>query len=187
MHWRRLHAQLRIVDSGTQNSRCQQSLLECLTLLQPLGGFAVLAHVDIQSGFEIEVPGASPHKTDVLCHPALLGIELKHASSQISYADGDPDQSRAKIGRDRIARLSLGSKQYLARVLNSDAHALDALGRNAANQRRVTRYKMDAPSFEALRLALEDADARVRIEDHIPQTIPRILGACMDGGFLSGK
>jgi DNA repair ATPase RecN len=184
---RKLHGQLSIVDSGKPTSRCQQSILECLNMLTPLGGFGILAHVDVPSGFEIEVPGASPHKADVLCHPALLAIELKQATSPISYADGDPDANRARIGRERIERLNLGSKQYLARVLNSDAHAPDALGRNAANLKRVTRYKMDTPSFDGLRVALEDADARVRIEDQIPQAVPRILGLHLDGGFLSGQ
>ena len=91
------------------------------------------------------------------------------------------------MGRERIRRLKLGSKQNLARVLNSDAHTLEALGRNAANARRMTRFKMDAPSFDALRIALEDADARVRIEDLIPPSIPRVLGMQMDGGFLAGQ
>jgi DNA repair ATPase RecN len=184
---RRFHGQLSIVDRGLQTSRCQQSILECLGLLLPLDGFAVLAHIDIQSGFEMEVPGASPHKADVLCHSALLGIELKHATSPISYADGDTDADRVRMGRERIARLKLGAKQNLARVLNSDAHALEALGRNAANMQRVTRYKMDSPSFEGLRVALGDADSRVRIEDEIPPTIPRILGMEIDGGFLAGQ
>lgn len=184
---RRLHGQLDIADRGKDTSRCKHSILDCLNLLLPLGGFGILAHVDIASGFETDNPGGSPHKADVLCHPTLLGIELKHATSPISYANGDPDADRARMGRERIGRLKLGSKQCLARVLNSDAHALDALGRNAANQKRVTRYKMDSPSFDGLRVALEDADARVRIEEHIPQAIPTILGARMDGGFLSGQ
>jgi hypothetical protein len=46
---------------------------------------------------------------------------------------------------------------------------------------------MDAPSFDGLRLALEDADARVRIEDQIPQAVPRVLGLSVGGGFLSGQ
>jgi hypothetical protein len=123
----------------------------------------------------------------VLCHPTLLGIELKYATSPIAYADSDSDADRSRMGRQRIERLKLGSKQFLARVLNSDAHALDSLGRNAASQKRVTRYKMDSPSFVGLRVALEDADARVRIEELIPQAIPRILGVRIDGGFLSGQ
>lgn len=184
---RQFHGRLSIVERGTGTSRCQQSLLECLNLLGQLGGFAILAHVDIPSGFETEVPGASPHKADILCHGTLLGIELKHASSPISYADGDPDANRVQLGRERITRLKLGSKQNLARVLNSDAHALNALGRNAATLSRVTRYKMDTPSIHGLRVALEDSDARVRIEDHIPPSVPRILGAQIEGGFLRGQ
>jgi hypothetical protein len=115
--------------------------------LHALGGFGVLAHIDAPGGFEIEVPGASPHKTDILCHQALLGIELKNASSTISYSDHD-EITRANIGRERIRRLNLGSRQFLARVLNSDAYTLNALGRNASGDRRVTRYKMNALTFE---------------------------------------
>jgi histidinol phosphatase-like PHP family hydrolase len=184
---KRFYGQLSIVDHGKPESRCQQSILECLNLLRPLDGFGVLAHVDVASGFEFEIPGASPHKLDVLCHPALLGIELKHATATISYSDSDSEKGRAGIGRERITRLSLGPKQYLARVLNSDAHALAMLGRNAANASRVTRYKMEEPSFGGLRIALEDADARVRIEDHIPPAVPRVLGMHIEGGFLSGQ
>lgn len=184
---RRYYARLSIADRGTSNSHCQTSLLDCLNELTPLGGFGILAHVDVPSGFEAEVPGGSPHKANVLCHPSLLGIEIKHASSTISYSDADPDADRARLGKERISRLHLGSKQHLARVLNSDAHSLQALGRNAASQKRVTRYKMDSPSFQGLRVALEDADARVRIEDQIPQSIPMILGAQVEGGFLAGQ
>jgi hypothetical protein len=72
-------------------------------------------------------------------------------------------------------------------VRDSDAHTLDSMGRNAASARKVTRYKMYSPSFEGLRVALEDADARVRIEDLVPQTVPRILGLHFDGGFLTGQ
>ena len=184
---RRFYGQLTVVDRGQATSRCQQSILECLTLLNRLGGFGVLAHVDVATGFETMVPGASPHKADVICHAALLGIEIKQSSCPITFAEGDPDTERARMGRERIQRLKLGSKQNLARVLNSDAHTLETLGRNAENARRVTRYKMDAPSFDALRIALEDADARVRIEDHVPDVVPRILGVSHDGGFLSGQ
>lgn len=184
---RRFHGQLSLLDSGLSTSRCQQSMLECLNLVQALGGFCLLAHVDAPSGFEQEVTGASPHKADVLCHPALLGMELKNASSVIAYSASDPEPNRTRLGEERIKRLQLGSKQYLARVLNSDAHSLTALGRNAESARKVTRYKMDDPSFDALRIALEDADARVRIEDLVPSSIPRVMGVNIDGGFLSGQ
>lgn len=184
---RKFHGQLSVVDGGLPTSRCQQSMLECLNLAQQLGGFGLLAHVDGPAGFEVQVPGGSPHKADVLCHPALLGMELKSAGSDISYASSDPETNRAALGEERVRRLGLGSKQCLARVLNSDAHKLASLGRNAANAQKVTRYKMDEPGFDALRIALEDADARVRIEDHVPSRIPSVVGLQIDGGFLAGQ
>jgi len=183
----RFHGRLDIVERGTPTSRCKNAIVDCLNLLQSLGGFGILAHVDGPSGFETENPGASPHKLDVLCHAALLGIELKKASSPISYAEGDPDAGRVQAGKARIERLGLGEKQFLARVLFSDSHTLKMLGHNAAGDRKMTRVKMDAPSFDALRIALEDSDARVRVEDLVPPTIPQILGVRFTGGFLDGQ
>ena len=98
-----------------------------------------------EKGFETENPGASPHKIDVICHSALLGIELRSSASAISYADIDPEADRARAGRARIKHLGLGAKQFLARVLFSDSHALGALGRNAQGDKKVTRVKMDKP------------------------------------------
>jgi ABC-type cobalamin/Fe3+-siderophores transport system ATPase subunit len=176
-----------IVDRDNSNSRCQNSILDCLNQLDQLHGFGVLAHVDAPSGFETENAGNSPHKTDVLCHKTLLGIEVKDSSSPITYSDIDPDVNRATCGKERIRRLGLGSRQYLARMLNSDSHTLNALGRNARGDRKVTRVKMDRPSFDALRIALEDGDARVRIEDHIPIAVPHVIGMHIEGGFLDGE
>ncbi len=181
------HGRLEILDRGKQNSRCQNNMVECLNKIRTLGGFGVLAHVDAEKGFEVENPGASPHKLDVLCHPALLGIELKSSESKISYADGDPEQPRVQAGARRIADLGLGSRQFLARMLFSDSHSLNKLGRNAQGDKKVTRIKMDKPSFDALRIALEDSDARVRIEDLIPPKVPHILGVAFSGGFLNGQ
>lgn len=180
----RFHAQLEFADRGTPNSRCRTAVLQCLDRLEEVGGFAILAHVDAAGGLEQVEPGGSPHKADIICHRALLGVELKNAASLISYGSSDPDAERKKVGRLRIKRLGLGEMQYLARVLNSDAHSLSALGRNANGDQRVTRFKMDVPSFEGLRLALEDADARVRLEDEIPKAVPSILGVRFSGGFL---
>lgn len=126
----RFYAQLTIVDHGSSDSRCQNSILDCLDKLKVHGGFGILAHVDAPGGLEIEVPGSSPHKMDVLCHGALLGIELKNAKSTISYSDHDPDAARIRIGQERKRRLELGTYQNLARVLNSDAHSLRALSYN---------------------------------------------------------
>lgn len=183
----RFHARLNLVDRNTANSRCSTGVIDILNLVKDGGGFAVLAHVDGGKGLETELPGNPLPKQDILSHPALLGIELKRGDSQISYSDLDPDADRRGLGRQRIERLGLGRSQYLARLLNSDSHTLAALGRNAAGDRKVTRYKMQRASFDALKLALQDSDARVRIEEDIPASIPMVRALAMDGGFLAGQ
>lgn len=181
------YGKLSFADRGTKDSRCQTGLLDCLKLIDPAKGFGILAHVDGDGGFETTVAGFPPSKTDVIAHPSLLGIELRSVQSQISYADTDPEPQRAQCGKTRIAKLVLGEKQHLARVLFSDSHALTALGKNAQGKRRVTRIKMDSPSFNGLRIALQDADARIRLEDEIPSSVPFLLGMKLEGGFLDGQ
>ena len=181
------YGKLSFADRGGQHSRCQTGLLDCLKLIDPAKGFAILAHVDGDGGFDTTVVGYPPAKTDVIAHPSLLGIELRSAQSQISFADTDPEPQRAQCGKARIAQLGLGEKQHLARVLFSDSHALNALGKNAQGKRKVTRIKMDTPSFNGLRIALQDADARIRLEDEIPSSVPFLLGMKLEGGFLDGQ
>lgn len=183
----RFHSKLALVDRGHANSRCSNGVVDILNLVGEGRGFAVLAHVDGGKGLETEVPGSPPHKRDIICHPTLLGIELKRGDSEVSYSDLDPDADRKLLGRQRIEALGLGKRQYLARLLNSDSHTLAALGRNAAGDRKVTRYKMQDVTFDALRLALQDSDARVRIEEEVPARVPVIRALSMNGGFLSGQ
>ena len=61
-----LHGRLSFADSGTQTSRCQTSILECLKIIDNLKGFCILAHVDSPKGFEFEVPGNSSFDIDTL-------------------------------------------------------------------------------------------------------------------------
>jgi DNA repair ATPase RecN len=179
------YARLDIADRGTQNSRCRTAMHGCLDLVQQIGGFAILAHVDAGNGLETNYPGGSPHKADIICHAALVGIELSSATSTVTYSSDDNDATRAQIGRQRIEKLALGERQYLARILSSDSHTLNALGRNANRDRKLTRYKMAAPSFEGLRHALYEGDSRIRLEDEVPTSTPFVLGLKFGGGFLS--
>ena len=181
------YGKLTFAGKGTANYRCQSSLLECLNKIDPTRGYAILAHVDAEGGLEKKVQGNPPHKRDIITHPSLLGIELRSAGSDISYADSDTDLDRRSMGQERIDALSLGNKQFLARVLFSDAHSVSALGKNAAGQCRITRMKMDSPSFAGLRVALQDADARIRIEEKIPQSFPYVMGMSLEGNFLDGQ
>lgn len=182
----RFHSQLTLRDRGTANSRVENSMTDCLSRLEALGGFGILAHVDGPKGLEREVSGAPPHKADIVSHPALLAIELKNATSDITYCPKDPDQVRATLGKARKQRLgeAVGN---LGRILNSDSHTLLALGRNAAGDNRVTRYKLQELSFASLRHALMDAEARVRLEDEVPRTVPIVRGVKFDGGFIRSQ
>jgi ABC-type lipoprotein export system ATPase subunit len=122
-----------------------------------------------------------------LKHKGLLGIELKDSATDISYSPQDSDQGRRSLGTQRASALGLGAKQFLARIVSSDAHVLTNVGKNSSGQNRVTRYKMQAAGFLGLRTAFLDAEVRVRIEDEIPFSVPQILGIHMDGGLLSGS
>jgi energy-coupling factor transporter ATP-binding protein EcfA2 len=181
------YGKLSFAGLGTADSRCQTAMLDCLKLIEPGKGFALLAHIDAGGGFEQNLAGYPPHKADILCHPNLLGIEVRDANSTATYALADSDPNRAAIAQKRINTLGLGTGQLLARVVFSDSHAVGALGRNAQGNRRVTRLKMDSPSFNGVRIALQDADARVRLEDEIPQSVPYLLGLKIEGGFLDGQ
>ncbi|WP_428673781.1 TrlF family AAA-like ATPase [Reyranella sp.] len=180
------YGRLTILDKGKDTCHCTQSMTDCLNLLAEQQGFGVLAHVDLPKGFETNSPTSTPFKISVITHPALLGIELSAAGVEISYADSDPDAARRILGKNRLERLGSGS-HLLARILNSDSHTLDRVGRNAASQTKVTRFKMNALSFEGFRVAMMECDARVRIEEHIPFTVPQVVGARLTGGFLDAQ
>src|SRR5580692_8805366 len=121
------YGKLTFADRGKQESRCQTGILECLNQIDAGKGFAILAHVDGDSGFETVVKGYPPYKSDVIAHPTLLAIELHTVQSPISYSNSDSEAQRAECGKKRCVKLGLGEKQYLARVLFSDSHALSAL------------------------------------------------------------
>jgi hypothetical protein len=62
-----------------------------------------------------------------------------------------------------------------ALLLRGLPYSLAALGKNAHGKNRMTRVKMDSPSFQGLRGALQDADARLGIEDDIPSSVPFVM------------
>lgn len=97
----------------------------------------------------------------------------------------------ADIGRNcvvaRCAILGLEIGIDLAKVMSSDAHTLNAFSSNTSGNRRLTRLKMEALTFASLRIALNDAAARVRLEDLIPASVPRFVGMKLEGGFLKDQ
>jgi ABC-type cobalamin/Fe3+-siderophores transport system ATPase subunit len=186
-HLERFFHRLDIADRGTKDCRCAMGMKQCLDQIGVEGGFGVIAHIESRGSFEEKLPTSTPSKLDILCHNHLLAIEVTNAECPIKYNSEDENCERLQIANTRIKRRQLGSQQILARVLNSDAHTIKAIGRNSQSNRRITRYKMETPSFNGLRIALEEADTRVRIEDEIPQAVAIIEGVSFDGGFLDGQ
>ena len=70
-------------------------------------------------GFETVLKTSTPHKLNVLYHPALLGLELTSSASPVHYSELDTDTARKTAGRTRNQRLGYGPQQSLARILNS--------------------------------------------------------------------
>lgn len=186
-HLERFFHRIDIADRGTMDSRCTTGMKQCLDQIGSEGGFGVIAHIESRGSFEEKLPTSTPAKLDIICHDHLLAVEVKSAYCPIKYNSEDENNERRQIALVRTERRKLGSQQILARVLNSDAHTIAAIGRNAQSNKRITRYKMETPSFDGLKIALEEADTRVRIEDEIPQAIARIEGVSFEGGFLDGQ
>lgn len=143
--------------------------------------------MDGDGGIEQMLPSSGNHKRDIFCERALLGFEVKSAAAPMLYSTDDHDPDRVMLGRARQTTLGLGEKQFLARVMSSDSHALTVLGKNAQGAKRLTRAKMDNPSFHGLRIALQDADARIRLEDDVPVSVPYVMGVKIDGNFLDDR
>lgn len=107
---RRFHGQLSLVDSGLPTSRCQQSMLECLNLVQQLGGFGILAHVDSPAGLEVQMLYA-------LERVALHDLPRLQVTKRVINADG-----AERFVRKDFSKLSLGQQQsvLLALMLSAD-------------------------------------------------------------------
>nr|WP_212742971.1 PHP domain-containing protein [Sphingomonas sp. 2SG] len=143
----RFFNRLDIADRRTDTCRCQNGMHQCLNLLASEGGFAVIAHLELAGAFESNMPRFTPAKLDILCHPALEGIEVTRADCPILYTDQDGDADRRAAAEQRIKRLGLGSSQHLARVLNSDSYA---------ERRRAKRQSRSAGH------AIQDGGAELR-------------------------
>ena len=155
--------------------------------MREFGGIVVPAHVGQDgAGFLVKAPHRECQA--VFESPDVLAVELE--PSYVSwFTASDSDQGnetrRGYLVKRREALKNTGGR--LARLVFSDAHSLDRVGRTPDGQERLTRIKMETPSFEGFRVALHDPDARVVLEGAIPEIYPRIVGVRYVGGFLDGQ
>ena len=166
---------------------CQQTMQQCLDHSQEFGGFGVAAHIDLTSGIESMMPRFDAFKEGLLAHDGLLGLEISSVFAEAWYTERDDSADRKRLLAIRAKKRSEDDSYELPRVLGSDAHSLSALGKNLSGVRKVTRVKLDTPTFAALRIAFLDPVARIRIEDMIPAAIPHFVGLRLTGGFMDGQ
>jgi hypothetical protein len=175
------------LDISTDRKVCRNTMAQCLNLSREFDGFGVLAHVDRDAGLEKAYPKFDAFKQEILNCQNLLGVEITDAKNSRLFSHLDDDQDRKNCAKVRREALGHESDIQLAKVMGSDSHAMNTLGRNARGDKRLTRFKMEALSFDALRIALLDCAARVRLEDLIPQSIPHFVGMKLEGGFLDDQ
>ncbi|WP_238881166.1 TrlF family AAA-like ATPase [Achromobacter xylosoxidans] len=166
---------------------CHNTVPQCLQFAAEYNGFGICAHIELDSGLEKAAPKFDAFKQEVFNCPNLLGLEITNASNSAMFSHDDADPNRRNCAVVRCAELGLEEGVDLAKVMSSDAHTLNALGRNASGNRKLTRLKMEALTFASLRIALMDATARVRLEDLIPASVPRFVGMKLEGGFLKNQ
>ena len=172
--------------SGNKQS-CMETMAQCLKYAAEFGGFGVCAHVDSDSGLEKAHPKYDAFKQEILNCENLLGLEITQAANSDWFSHIDPNSDRKNCASVRCQQLGQETEVSLAKVMGSDSHTLAAVGRNANNQKRLTRFKMETFSFDALKVAFLDCAARVRLEDLIPPTIPHFIGMKLEGGFLKDQ
>ncbi|WP_175773265.1 TrlF family AAA-like ATPase [Paraburkholderia phenazinium] len=180
----RFYGKLTISDD---RKACHNSIPQCLRIAEEFNGFGICAHIELDSGIEKAHPKFDTFKQEVFNCPNLLGLEISNASNSAWFSHDDTEVNRRGCIVARCKALGLEDGVDLAKVMSSDAHTLNALGRNASGKRKLTRLKMEAMTFTSLRIALTDAAARVRLEDLIPASIPKFIGMKLEGGFLKDQ
>lgn len=151
------------------------------------GGVAIPAHCGRRhTGFLTKAPHRDAQA--VFESEQVLGVELDGNQHVMWFTS--LDRSADYQRRQQYLEMRAGALQgrpaakRLARLLFSDAHTLEGVGRTPDGSEKLTRIKMERPCFEAFRSALLDPDARIVLEQPLPEIYPRIVGIRYVGGFL---
>lgn len=181
---RTFHGRLTI---DPNKERCSQGITECLTLAEQNNGIGILAHIEIDSGFEKSINRFGREMDAILTHRNLYALEIARKESAEFYTDSDGEPDRRALIAKRREVLDLESEYQLAKVMSSDSHSLARLGTNADGENKLTRIKLDEPTFHSFKVALMSANSRIRLEGLIPEKTPRFKEMRLDGGLLHNQ
>ena len=178
---RAFHGKLSFTED---KKRCNQSAIDCLNIIETLHGVGILAHIEVDAGFEATIGRYGGPMEDLVSHPALYALEIASKGSAARFTDEDDLAERRRLAKLRQERLSLPDGNFLPKVMFSDSHSLSKFGKNAAGEEKLTRFKVDELTFESFLIALMNHESRVRIETAIPERIPKFVSMTIDGGIL---
>ncbi|HYF69065.1 MAG TPA: PHP domain-containing protein [Ohtaekwangia sp.] len=167
-----------------ERDRCSQGICECLSVAEQFGGIGILAHIELSSGFEKMINRFGPHIEDIINHHNLWGLEISTKDSIEFYTDNDSVAERKKLINGRRQKLLLAVDYDLPKIMSSDSHTLNKLGVNADGETKLTRLKIDALDFQSFKIALINHGSRIRLENQIPERIPRFIKINIEGGLL---
>lgn len=174
---------LRLKTLSETEMRSERSILDLVEDIDDRGGLAVPAHVDLGNGICSSLKQGE--LCDLLSHPGLAGLEFakRESLNWFTDEDTDPDRLAAWKARQRVPELKA---RGLARLMSSDSHSAEAVGRDRSS-RTLTRLRLEDPNFTALRNAIKlNPKARCKPEAVLPIAYRRILNARFEGGFLDG-
>lgn len=163
---------------------CQEGIVQCLTFAEQFNGIGILAHIELDSGFEKAIGRFGPQMEEVFKHQKLYGLEISSKKSFNFYTSLDEDENRKRLINLRRATLGLDESYDLPKLMSSDSHTLNKLGTNADGEKKLTRIKVDELNFHSLKIALISHESRIRLEDFIPEQRPIIKSITIDGGLL---
>lgn len=163
---------------------CQEGIVQCLTFAEQLNGIGILAHIELESGFEKTIARFGPQMEEIFSHKNLFGLEISSKSSANFYTSLDTDENRKRLISLRREKLDLDESYELPKLMSSDSHTINKLGTNAEGEKKLTRIKVDELNFHSIKIALISQESRIRLEDFIPEQRPMIKSISIDGGLL---
>jgi hypothetical protein len=179
-----LHKFYKKLDISQDRKICNQGLKMCLDLIEEHNGIGILAHIDLDSGFEKTIGRFNQVIDDIFCHHSLYGLEITTKNNLYLYTDEDDNEERKRMVRLRRRLLSASNQIILPKLMFSDAHKIENFGKNASGNNKLSRIKLEEKSFQGLKIALINYESRIRIEEFIPEKIPYFAGMTIDGGLL---
>jgi len=180
-----------IGERGAQDSHTAKSMADVIAQAERLGGICVAAHIDREkTGFEMLAAGFPNWKKDILGSSGLFGVEVDDPAHLAWYSTDEESSpqgaERRKLLEARAKSPTTAGRVHLAHLQGSDSHSLSAFMKRTGDP-AWTRFKLNDLSFDAVRTALIDPQARVRAVGAIPRSVPRVRGMHVVGGFLDGE